>query len=86
VSLKSSIRSAEDRIAGRRRRLRIALDGVKRSASKRAVSPGTLLAAGLFGAALQRDHRLHGLRVLAMLEAMNTGLRLVLTLSGRRAP
>jgi hypothetical protein len=47
------------------------------------VSPGALVTAGLIGAALQRDHRLHGLRMLAMLEMANATLRLLLTLSSR---
>jgi hypothetical protein len=83
MSLKTDIRQVEDRMAERRSQVRFALDGVTRSVGKRIVSPGTLLAAGLFGAALQRDHRLHGLRMLAMLEAANSGLRLLLTLSSR---
>jgi hypothetical protein len=83
MSLKPSIRQVEDRIATRRARFGVALDGVTDSVGKRMVSPGTLLAAALFGAALQRDHRLHGLRMLAMLEMANAGLRLLLTLSSR---
>jgi len=46
---------------------------------ERMTSPGAILAAGLFGAAMQRDHRLHGLRVLAILQTANAGLRLLLT-------
>jgi hypothetical protein len=83
MSLKSSIRQAEGSIAQRRSRLSVARDGVRHSVGKRMVSPGVLVTAGLLGAALQRDHRLHGLRMLALLEAANAGLRLLLTLSSR---
>jgi hypothetical protein len=82
MSLKSRIRQVEYRITERRGRVRIAFDDVTQSAGKRMVSPGTLLAAALFGAALQRDHRLHGLRILAMLEAANAGMRLLLIAVG----
>ncbi|MFU8896156.1 MAG: hypothetical protein ACNA8J_07190 [Gammaproteobacteria bacterium] len=83
MNLKSDIRQVEDRMAERRSQARLALDGVTHSVGTRMVSPGTLLAAGLFGAALQRDHRLHGLRMLAMLETANAAMRLLLTLSSR---
>ena len=83
MSLKSSIRQAEHSIAERRGRLKVALDGVTHSVGKRMVSPGALVAAGLFGAALHQYHRLHGLRMLALLEAANTSLRLLLTLFSR---
>ncbi len=77
MSLKSGIRQAEKRIVERRSRLSCAVDGITDSISKRMVSPGVLLSAGLFGAALDRDHRVHGLRLLALLKAANTGQGLV---------
>jgi hypothetical protein len=83
MTLKSRIRQAEHSIAQRRGRLGVALDGVTHSVGTRMVSPGALVTAGLFGAALQQHQRLHGLRMLALLEAANTGLRLLLTLSSR---
>lgn len=83
MSLKSSIRDAEHSIVQRRDRLGVALDGVTHSVGKRMVSPGALVAAGLFGAALHRHQQLHGLRMLALLDAANTSLRLLLTLSSR---
>jgi hypothetical protein len=83
MSLNTSIRRTEQSIAQRRGRLGVALVGVRHSVGQRMVSPGMLVAAGLFGAALQRDHRLNGLRMLALLEAANAGLRLLLTLSSR---
>lgn len=89
MSLKSGIRQAEQRIAERRGRLSYAVDGITDSISKRMVSPGVLLSAGLFGAALARDHQVHGLRLLALLKAANTGQGLVRTLaagSGATAP
>lgn len=83
MSLKSRIRQAENSIVERRGRLSVALGGVRHSVGKRMVSPGALVTAGLFGAALHQSHRLHGLRMLALLDAANTGLRLLLTLSSR---
>lgn len=83
MSLKSSIRETERRIALRRGRSSVALDGIAHSVGKRVVSPGALVVAGLFGAALHRDQRVHGLRMLALLETANSGLRLLLTLSSR---
>ena len=86
MSLKSSIRETEHRIAQRRGRLSVALDGVTRGVAERMVSPGALVAAGLFGAALHRAHRLHVLQLLALLETANSSLRLLLTLSSRAPP
>jgi hypothetical protein len=86
MSLRSSIRQAEHSIAQRRDRLSVALDGVTHSVGRRMVSPGALVTAGLLGAALQRDNRLKGLRMLALLETANAGLRLLVTLSSRPRP
>jgi hypothetical protein len=83
MSLRSDIRQAEQSIVLRRGNLRVALDGVTHSVSKRMVSPPVLVTAGLLGAALQRDNRLRGLRMLALLETANAGMRLLLTLSSR---
>lgn len=77
MSLKSSIRQAEQSIAERRARLGCAVDGITHSIGKLMVTPGALVAAGLFGVALHRDHRLHGLRLLTILKAANTGQGLV---------
>ncbi|MCC5867761.1 MAG: hypothetical protein JJU27_04540 [Gammaproteobacteria bacterium] len=49
----------------------------------RLVSPGTLIAAGLFGAAIHQSHRLQGMRLLAIPQAAIAGLRLLLTASSR---
>lgn len=84
MSLKSGIRLAEQHIAERQGRLRIALDGVTDSVGTRMVSPPALVTAGLFGAALHQNQQLHGLRMLALLETANAGLRLLLTLSARK--
>jgi hypothetical protein len=83
MSLRASIRQVERRIDRRRGRLGASLNEVRHSIGERMVSPGALVTAGLIGAALQRDHRLHGLRMLAMLEMANATLRLLLTLSSR---
>lgn len=81
--MKSSIRQTERSIAQRRDRLGAAVEGVKHAVRRRMVSPGALVMAGLLGAALQRDHRLHGLRMLALREVASTGLRLLYTLAPR---
>lgn len=83
MTLDSSIRQTESKINQRRDRLSDALGGVKQSVSSRLISPGVLCTAALFGAALQKDHRLHGLRMLALFETANAGMRLLLTLTSR---
>lgn len=75
MTLKASIHQTERSIAQRRVRLGVAIDGVRHAVRRRMVSPGALVTAGLLGAAMQRDHRLNGLRLLAVLEAANSGLR-----------
>lgn len=80
MTLKSSIRQTERSIAQRRGRLGVAVGGVRHAVRRRMVSPGALVTAGLLGAALHRDHRLNGLRMLALLEAANSSLRLLSTL------
>ena len=84
MTLKSNIRQAEQRIAARRGRLGSAVNGITDAISKRMVSPGVLVTAGLFGAALHRDHRKQGLGMLALLKAANTGQGLVRTLAARK--
>jgi hypothetical protein len=86
MTLKSSIRKSEQSIAQRRRRLGVAVKGVTHAIGRRMISPGALVTAGLVGAALQRDQRLHGLRMVALLEAANSGLRLLYKLTPRMPP
>lgn len=83
MTLRSDIRQAEQSIALRRGNLHVAIDGVTHSISTRIVSPPVLITAGLFGAALNRDVRLHGVRMLALLETANAGVRLLRTISSR---
>lgn len=78
MTLESSIRQAERSIAERRSRLGGAVKGVKLSVSERMVSPGGLVAAGLLGASLQRDN---AVRMAALLQAINAGLRHLPTLA-----
>ncbi len=80
MSLRSSIRETEHRIALRHARIGVAVGGVTNSAGRRMISPGALVAAALFGVALHRSERLHGLRILALIQAANAGLRLLLNL------
>ena len=86
MSLKSSIKETERSIALRRGRLGIAFNGVKQSVRDRMVSPGALVTAGLFGAALQRNVRMDGVRLLTLLNAANVGLSRLLTLSSWTRP
>ena len=80
MSLRSGIRETEQRIALRHARIGVALGGVMHSAGKHLVSPGALLAAALFGAALHRSRGLHATRMPALIEAANVGPRLLLNL------
>jgi hypothetical protein len=79
AALRASIRDVESRIRRRRANIGTAVGNAAQNAGEQMTSPGALLAAGLFGAAMQRDHRLHGLRVLAILQTANAGLRLLIT-------
>ncbi len=82
MSLKSSIRTTERSIELRHARLSVALDGATHSVGKRAVSPGTLVAAGLlFGVALHQYQRMHGSRMLELFGTANSGLQLLATLA-----
>ena len=81
MTLSSDIRQAEQSIAQRRGNLRVAINGVAHSVSTRMVSPPVLVTAGLLGASLNRDVRLHGLRMLTLLETANAGVRFLRSLS-----
>jgi hypothetical protein len=83
ASLKANIRQVEDRLIERRHRIGTALGGVAHSVADGMVSPGTILAAGLFGAMLHQDNRLRGLRLLTILQTANASVRLLLTMSSR---
>lgn len=87
AALRSEIREVEHRIGQRQGEIGTAfnrtLDGVTGQFRAGLVSPGAILAAALLGAAMQRDHRLRGLRMLAMLQTADAGLRLLLTATAR---
>ncbi len=83
ASLKKNIRQVEGRLLERRHRISSALGGVANSVVERMVSPGTIFAAGLFGAMLHKDNRLRGVRLLSILQTANASMRLLLTLSSR---
>jgi len=84
AALRTRIRDVESRIRRRRGDVGTALGSAAHRAGEHMTSPGALLAAGLFGAAMQRDHRLHGLRMLAILQTANAGLRLLITATSSR--
>jgi len=87
AALRAGIREVERRIEHRKGEIGIAwdstLDRVTGQLSAQLISPGAILAAGLLGAAMQRDHRLRGLRILAILQTANALLRLLLTATSR---
>lgn len=78
AALKASIREVESRIRGRRAVIDRAMATAARSAGRWATSPEALLAAGVFGAVMERDHHVHGVQLLAILQKTNEGLRLLL--------
>lgn len=83
ASLKAQIDCVEQRLIGRHGRIGAAFGAVAHSVGDRMVSPGTLLAAGLFGAMLHRDSGLRSLRLLTILQIANASARLLLTMTSR---
>lgn len=75
AALKASIRDVESRIYRRRDDIGITFGVIVHNVRERIISPATIIAAGLLGAAIQRDHRLHGLRMLTILQSAYAGLR-----------
>lgn len=82
-ALKARIQTVEHRIQRRRDNISVAMDSIAHNARSQLISPATLIAAGLFGAALHRSHQLNGLRMLAILQTANAGLRLLLTATSK---
>ncbi|TVS10368.1 MAG: hypothetical protein EA417_19090 [Gammaproteobacteria bacterium] len=80
AALKAGIREVEGSIYRHRDNIAIALDGVSQGVGKKIISPGTLIAGAMFGAALQQNFRLRGLRMLSIMQTANEGLRLLLNL------
>lgn len=83
TALRANIRAVERRIRHRRASIRVAFRSIADNVADQLISPSTLIAAGLFGAALHRNQRLHGLRLLAILRTANAGLRRLLTATSR---
>lgn len=81
--LRAKIRTVERRILRRRDSIGVAMGSIAHHVRDQMISPATLITAGLFGAALHRRRRLHGLRMLAVLQTANAGLRLLLTATPR---
>ncbi len=81
--LKKRIATIERRIRRRRTDIGVALGGIVHTGRDKMISPATLVTAALFGAAIHRSHELHGLRMLAILESANAGLRLMLTATSK---
>jgi hypothetical protein len=81
AALRVSIREVESRIHRRRSDISSAFGSLANNIGERTISPGAIIAAGLFGVAIQRDSRLQGLIMLAILPLANAGLRLLLTVT-----
>lgn len=81
TTLKADIRQVEGRLIERRHLISNALGGVANTARNGMVSPGALLAAGLFGAMLDRGTGMRGIRLLSLLQTANASLRLLFTMS-----
>jgi hypothetical protein len=79
TALRADIRAVERRIRQRRDYIGVAIRSVASNVRERLISPSTLVAAGLLGAAMHRSQRLRALQVLAILQAANVGLRRLLT-------
>lgn len=78
-ALKADIRAVERRLENRRGAIADTLGSLAGKVRSRMLSPATIIGAGLFGVALHRSHRLRGLKLLAALQTLNAGLRLLFT-------
>lgn len=83
MDLKSRIRATERRIQCRRDSIGSAMGSLAKSAREKVISPASLITAGLVGVAMHRSERLNGLRILAIIQSANTGLRLLLTANSK---
>lgn len=83
MDLKSRIRATERRIQCRRDSIASAMGSLAKSAREKVISPASLITAGLVGVAMHRSERLNGLRILAIIQSANTGLRLLLTANSK---
>lgn len=83
AALRADIREVETRIRRHKGDMVVALGSVTHTVGERMLSPVTIIAAGLLGAALQREKRLHGVRILSILHTANAGLRLINRLIAR---
>ncbi|TVQ28006.1 MAG: hypothetical protein EA370_17155 [Wenzhouxiangella sp.] len=59
------------------------MGSLAKSAREKVISPASLITAGLVGVAMHRSERLNGLRILAIIQSANTGLRLLLTANSK---
>ncbi|MGY6554332.1 MAG: hypothetical protein ACXIUM_07395 [Wenzhouxiangella sp.] len=70
------ISAVENRLAQSLTTLSDDLNGIAHGARKKLLSPVSLLAAMLLGAAMHRSQQINSLRLLALLQAVNSGLGL----------
>ncbi len=85
AALRVTIRDVESRIRHRRSDINLAVGSIANQVGSvahkvedRIVSPAAIIAAGLFGAAIQRNHRMRGIGILAILPMASAGLRFLL--------
>lgn len=72
----ADIRAVENRLSRRTTTLSRGLSEIADRVSEKLLSPVSLLAAVLLGAAMHRSQQINSLRILALLQAANSGLRL----------
>ncbi len=86
AALRASIHETEISIYRHRGNIAVAFEGVADGAGKKIISPGTIIAAALFGAAMQQSVSQRGLRMLSILHTVNESIRLLLNLGTPSKP
>lgn len=81
LTRRQDIRDLEHRIRQRRERVVAALSTMAGGVRHRLMSPATLVAGVLLGAALHRSQQLRAFRLLALLQTANAGLRLLMSMT-----
>ncbi|TGG92829.1 hypothetical protein E4656_11930 [Natronospirillum operosum] len=79
ASLRAQILVVEHRIRRRRGHIDGAVGGITDNLRRQIISPAAVITAGVLGVALHRREWLSGSRVLAISQAVNAGLKLLMT-------
>lgn len=77
-ALRAQIDAVERRIYQRHGSIGATLGSLSTGIRRQIVTPGTVITAGVLGALLHRSHLLQGTRLLPLITAANSGLRLLL--------